>query len=100
MSIMRCKSTFFAVLKGQERRVRTGELLSSDDPVVKQHAPYFESVEEHLANKAAMAEPVVERATAEPGEKRALGRPRKARPEDDTAARVSMPVAPKPAAEK
>jgi hypothetical protein len=77
MSVMRCKNTFFAVVDGRERRVRAGELLGSDDPVVKRFSSSFEPVEEYVAKHRA-AEPVVERATAEPGEKRSVGRPRKA----------------------
>jgi hypothetical protein len=50
-----------------QRMVREGDIVSSDDPVVRKNAALFEPI---LA-------PVVEQATAAPGERRTVTRPRK-----------------------
>lgn len=58
---LRARSTFF----WGQRVVNAGEIVSSDDPVAK-HAPeLFEPI----------VAPVVEQATAAPGERRNLTRP-------------------------
>lgn len=73
------------------RVVHLGDLVDANDPVVKGRADLFEDVEQHMArgNAPVSREAVIERASAEPGEKRALGRPRKL---------AAQPVEVKPAA--
>lgn len=78
MSVMRCKRTFSARVDGRRRLVHAGDLVAATDAVVSGRERFFELVEEYVANKTAKSEPVVERATAEPGEKRTVGRPRPA----------------------
>lgn len=90
MKVLRCKRTFIARLDGQQVVVRTGDLVADNDPIVKRREEFFESAEDHVAKRA---EGVVERATAEPGKKRSIGRPRK------SAAELTPESAPRTAAE-
>lgn len=50
-----------------QRLVREGDIVSSDDPVVRKHAALFEPI----------VAPIVEQATAAPGERRTVTRPKK-----------------------
>lgn len=50
-----------------QRIVREGDIVSSDDPVVRKHAALFEPI----------TVPVVEQATAAPGERRSVRIPKK-----------------------
>lgn len=77
MSIMRCKTSFMTNVNGSRRMIRQGDLFSSDDPVVKGREALFDAVEDVVAKRTPKSESVVERATAEPGERRSVGRPRK-----------------------
>lgn len=84
----RCKQAFAAEVDGRFRAVRLGTLVSDSDPVMKGREALFEDVEEHVRREQEKAKvtslTTVERASADPGEKRALGRPRKA-PEPEAA---------------
>lgn len=84
MAIKRCTSAFAASVDGVPRMYTVGQLVDASDPVIKGREGLFEDVETHMADKAARQAPRVEQATAEPGEKRSVGRPAKktaARPE-------------------
>jgi hypothetical protein len=73
MSILRCTESF-AVMNGHIPRVlRAGDTVYDNDPVVKGHEASFEPLEDHIARVTS-----VEAATAAPGEKRSVTRPRKA----------------------
>ena len=63
MSELRARESFFAFVKGISRQIRAGELVKNNDPVVKGRESLFESP--------------VEQATAAPGEKRTVARPKK-----------------------
>ena len=82
--IKRCKMPFAIEQNGMTRVVGAGELVSTDDPAYSDAtADNFEDIEvyvEEQADRRAKAggkAGKVEQATAEPGEKRAVGRPRK-----------------------
>jgi len=64
--------------------ISRGEAWAADDPVVRSHPDWFSDSppdvrtstgESYTAGTAARANPVVEQATAVPGEKRGRGRP-------------------------
>jgi len=57
--LLRARSSFFAA----DRLVRVGDIVDDSDPVVRDRADLFEQV-------AATSSPLVEKATAVPGEKR------------------------------
>lgn len=81
MAIKRCKAAFSAYVGGQIRMVNAGELLEESDPVIRGRDHLFEDVGTYVEQRRADAQatqlpPTVERATAEPGEKRAVGRPK------------------------
>lgn len=61
-------------LGAQELLVRVGDVLPADHPAVAGREHFFEPVEA-AAQRSTRA---IERATAEPGERRVLSRPRKA----------------------
>ncbi|MER7953844.1 hypothetical protein [Streptomyces sp. NPDC096030] len=71
MAIKRCKASFAVVVNGAPRVVTAGQLVDESDPVVKGREGCFEDVETYVSERKAR----VERATAEPGEKRSVGRP-------------------------
>lgn len=50
-----------------QRLVREGDIVSSDDPVVRKHGDLFEPI----------TVPTIEQATAAPGERRTVTRPKK-----------------------
>ncbi|CAL9302782.1 MULTISPECIES: hypothetical protein [Streptomyces] len=68
---LRCKKSFAAYANGTPRVVKTGQLVSDDDPIVTGREANFESVDDHLAGRR----PRVEQATADPGEPRDLTPP-------------------------
>lgn len=83
MAILRAKDSFaFVDATGNPRIVGTGDLVASDDPLVKGRESFFERVEAAARRLAG-----IEEATAEPGAVRSVGRPRK----------VPTPAEPKPA---
>lgn len=75
MPIKRCVAAFAASVDGVPRMYTVGQLVDASDPVIKNREGLFEDVETHMADKAARQAPRVEQATAEPGEKRSVGRP-------------------------
>lgn len=75
MAIKRCVAAFAASVDGVPRMYTVGQLVDASDPAVKGRESLFEDVETHMADKAARQAPRVEQATAEPGEKRSVGRP-------------------------
>ncbi|WP_426568095.1 hypothetical protein [Streptomyces canus] len=74
MAIKRCKSPFSVWNNGVPRVITGGQLIEDTDPVYKTHGHLFEDVETFVSDTAARASGV-ERATAEPGEKRSLFAP-------------------------
>lgn len=75
MAIYRCKEPFRTTVNGVKRIVPAGELVEDSDPVFKGREHLFEAVDTYVSRRVAG----VERATAEPGEKRTVGRPRAAK---------------------
>ncbi|MEU0393815.1 hypothetical protein ABZ208_13730 [Streptomyces sp. NPDC006208] len=71
MAIKRCKASFAVVMNGAPRVITAGQLVDSDDPVIKGREASFEDVETYMSDRAAR----VEQATAEPGEKRSVSPP-------------------------
>lgn len=71
MAILRVREAF-SVLGDPNGRVYTpGELVSADDPHVKGREHMFETVEDHVATRAASSPTgAVETATAAPGQRR------------------------------
>ena len=63
--VLRAKETFFV----GNAKLTKGQLVNDDDPIVKGKEHLFESTEE-------VAIPMVEQATANPGQRRAVRRPR------------------------
>lgn len=72
MVIKRCREAFAASVDGTPRMYTVGMLVDGSDPVIKGREALFEDVETHVSDKAARQAPQVERATAEPGERRSL----------------------------
>lgn len=76
----RCKSAFAWFDKGTPRVVTPGMLVDGDDPAYKANPGAFESTGDGAVRDAksrsvkAKPAPVVEQATAAPGEKRSRGR--------------------------
>lgn len=81
MKVMRCTQSFRASSTG----AKVGDLYPDSHPLVEAYPQYFETADvfvkrqfPHLAGaaKPAREEAPVERATAEPGEKRTVAKPR------------------------
>lgn len=62
----------FGTFGPEGRLFSAGDLVDDKDPVVKNRAHLFEPAEEAVARKGRTSAPV-EKATAEPGEKRSVG---------------------------
>ncbi|MFG2328253.1 hypothetical protein ACGFMM_01370 [Streptomyces sp. NPDC048604] len=71
MAIKRCKASFAVVVNGAPRVVTAGQLVDENDPIVRGREVNFEDVETYVSERKAR----VEQATAEPGERRSVGRP-------------------------
>lgn len=71
MAIKRCRASFAVSVNGVPRMVTAGQLVEASDPVIKGREHLFEDAETYVSERA----PKVEQATAEPGEKRSVGRP-------------------------
>lgn len=75
--IKRCKEPFATEVDGMLRVVAAGSLVSTDDPAyTKSTAGHFEDVDVHVDAESKTRERAagrVEKATAEPGEKRSAG---------------------------
>lgn len=69
MPIKRCKASFSVSVNGTPRVVTAGTLLDGADPVIKGREALFEDVDTYMTERAPQP---VERATAEPGERRSL----------------------------
>lgn len=81
MAIKRCKAAFSGYVDGQVRMVTVGALLDESDPIIKGREALFEDVDTYVETRrsdaaATRLQSPVERATAEPGEKRTVSRPR------------------------
>lgn len=79
---LRCKKSFMANVDGVRRTITVGMLVDAADPVCKGRERLFEPVADAAARlgkdrKVDRAASIVESATAEPGERRTLGRRRK-----------------------
>ncbi|MCX5584278.1 hypothetical protein [Streptomyces erythrochromogenes] len=70
MPIKRCKASFSVSVNGVPRVITAGTLLDASDPVIKGRETLFEDVDTYMSERAPQP---VERATAEPGERRSLG---------------------------
>ena len=86
MGVKRCRETFIADVDGVPHVVQIGALHDSADPVVRGREVYFEDVAVAAAAAAERArglspDSVIESASAEPGERRSLGRGRRRQPE-------------------
>ncbi|ASU81509.1 hypothetical protein CDO52_00755 [Nocardiopsis gilva YIM 90087] len=66
--IYRCKEAFATQVAGVKRVVPAGELVEDTDPVFKGRERLFEPVGDYVSRRGSG----VERATAEPGEKRVV----------------------------
>ncbi|WP_412079041.1 hypothetical protein ACLF6K_37490 [Streptomyces xanthophaeus] len=73
MPIKRCKASFAASVNGTPHMFNVGQLVDADDPVIKGREALFEDVETYMSARGAQ----VEQATAEPGDRRSVGRPAK-----------------------
>lgn len=63
-TLLRAREAFFVATKsGYARQIQEGEMVESDDPIVKGREAYF--IQVRIGD-------VVEQATAAPGEKRAV----------------------------
>ena len=71
MAVLRVINSFALLSDG--RIFAAGALVDSTDPVVKGREAYFEAVEANVARPRVTSTPLVEAATAAPGEKRARG---------------------------
>ncbi|SDN17891.1 hypothetical protein [Streptomyces wuyuanensis] len=71
MAIKRCRAAFAVSVNGVPRMVTVGQLVDASDPVIKGREALFEDVDTYVSERA----PKVEQATADPGEKRSVGRP-------------------------
>lgn len=71
--LLRATSTFLAFTKNGQQFIAKGTIVDSSDPVVANRAGLFAPVEATFASPA----PVVEQATAAPGEARAVKVPAK-----------------------
>ncbi len=72
--MLRCIESFATTTNGRNRVIREGNLLPDDHELVAGREHLFETVEENVEGYRARPELVVERATAEPGERRRVGR--------------------------
>ncbi|OLZ72568.1 hypothetical protein AVW11_04025 [Streptomyces amritsarensis] len=68
MTIKRSKASFAVSVNGVPRVVPAGQLVDASDPVIKGRETLFEDAEAYVYDRT----PQVERATAEPGERRSL----------------------------
>lgn len=69
MAIKRCKASLAVSVNGVPRVITAGMLLDASDPVIKGREALFEDVDTYMSERAPQP---VERATAEPGERRSL----------------------------
>lgn len=84
--VYRCKQDMVCAVGGQRRHFSRGDLVVEDHPVKPKSNPNFEEISEYVerTSKPRHRGVVVEQATAEPGEKRRVGRPRgKSKPKPD-----------------
>lgn len=72
MAIKRCRKPFVAYERGRPRVLHVGDLVDEADPVMRGRTHLFEDVQATVPHRA---EPEVEQATAEPGERRSVTRP-------------------------
>lgn len=73
---VRCIDSFAICIDGRHKVVKAGQVLRDTDPVVVGREHLFEDVEATI--QTGRSTPVVEQATAAPGEKRNVSRARKA----------------------
>lgn len=85
MAVLRCTAAYAVMVNGVPRVVAHDELVDSNDPIVKGREQHFETVDQHMQRRRRDRTDTapVEQATAAPGEKRSVGRPRKAAAKDD-----------------
>lgn len=76
----RCKQSFVIGVGGANRAIRSGDVIAANDPRFKKYQhllgdpKFFESTDDYLERTVS----AVEQASAEPGEKRTVTKPRKA----------------------
>jgi hypothetical protein len=108
MTTLRCKEAFMAWVNGEPRTIPAGFLVDSRDSVVKGREALFDKVEEYVEKwgrpdrvEMPKTESRVEEATAAPGERRSLGRPRvEAKPDDKPESKPESKPSPRAAAKK
>lgn len=89
-AVYRAKQGFISMIKGQRYHFSTGDLILESHPVKPKSNANFEEISEYVERISAPKRRgvLIEDATAEPGEKRRVGRPRgsknKAKPEIET----------------
>lgn len=83
MTTLRCRESFTAWVNGEPRVVPAGRLVDSKDEVVKGREALFDKADDFVekwgrSDRVEMPKPEsrVESATAAPGERRSVGRPR------------------------
>lgn len=86
MKILRVRDSFMYYGPGYQRMFCAGDLVDGDDPAVKGREELFQPVEDFVQQQTdrkqvGLRGRMVERATAEPGERRTVSRPLP--PEDD-----------------
>jgi len=71
-NLLRCKSSFYRLLNGQQVMVCSGDIVFADDPVVAGMENCFESLDSAVKvfGKRKVGPLVIEAASASPGEKR------------------------------
>lgn len=78
MTTLRANESFTAYDRknGEMRSIAVGALVDSNDSVVKGRESLFTKVDEYVEKYGRRDRKTVERASAEPGEKRSIGAPR------------------------
>lgn len=80
-AVYRCTDGMVCGANGRRYHFAPGDLVFEDHPINPKRSPFFEEVSEYVerttarSGRAGRADPVVEEATAEPGEKRWRGWP-------------------------
>lgn len=66
--ILQANTSFNATVDGVAIAIHEGETIDADHPIVRRYPQYFDSVA--VIHRTSRSEPIVEQATAAPGEKR------------------------------
>lgn len=93
MKILRVRDSFMYYGGGDPRMFAAGDLIDASDPVVKGREALFQDVEDFVQQKTdrpqiGLRGRVIERASAEPGEKRAFSPKPDTKPDDKSDTKV------------